>query len=61
MYRLIFRTDQSVPVGYVGLSSVQRGWLQVALNEEISFEPFQLTVSDKNSFAGVIEIEVYFC
>lgn len=53
-----FRIDPSVPVDFVGLSSVQRNWLQLALNEEVYFEPFQLTSTDKNSFAGLLDLEV---
>ena len=53
-----FRIDPSVPLGYIGLSSVQRSWLQLALNEDVDFEPFQLTGSDKNSFSALLDIEV---
>lgn len=54
------RLDPSVPVDFVGLSSVQRSWLQLALNEEVQFEPFQLSSNDRNSFAGRMDLEVLF-
>lgn len=54
------RLDSSVPVDFVGLSSVQRSWLQLALNEEVKFEPFQLSSNDRNSFAGRMDLEVFF-
>lgn len=50
--------DPTVPVDFVGLSVVQRNWLQVAVNEEIQFEPFQLSQNDRNSFAGLMVLEV---
>ena len=53
--------DPTVPVDFVGLSVVQRNWLQVAVNEEIQFESFQLSQSDRNSFAGRIDLEVCVC
>lgn len=53
-----FRLDPSVPVDFVGLSSVQRSWLQLALNEEVQFESFQLSSNDRNSFAGHMDLEV---
>lgn len=52
------RFDPSIPADFVGLSSVQRSWLQLALNEEVQFEPFQLSPSDRNSFAGRMDLEV---
>lgn len=60
IFMLMFpvRLDPSVPVDFVGLSSVQRGWLQLALNEDVQFEPFQLSSNDRNSFAGRIDLEV---
>jgi hypothetical protein len=50
--------DPTVPVDFVGLSVVQRNWLQVAVNEEIKYEPFQLSQNDKNSFAAMMVLEV---
>lgn len=50
--------DPTVPVDFVGLSVVQRNWLQVAVSEEIQFEPFQLSENDRNSFAGLMVLEV---
>ena len=47
-----------MPVDFVGLSVVQRNWLQVAVNEEIQFESFQISQSDRNSFAGRMDLEV---
>lgn len=53
-----FRIDNSVPVDYVGLSSFQRNWLQVALNEDLSFDMFEISSSDKNIFAAKLDLEV---
>ena len=50
--------DPTVPVDFVGLSVVQRNWLQMAVNEEVQFEPFQLSQNDRNSFAGRMDLEV---
>lgn len=50
------RMDATVPSGFVGLSSVQRGWLQVALNEAVSFDVF--TLSFKNAYAASLSLEV---
>lgn len=56
--KLIVRIDQNVPSDFVGLSSVQRGWLQLALNEDVDFETFQLSSNDRNCFAGRFDLEV---
>ncbi len=49
-----FRVDNSVPEGLVGLSNIQRQWLQVSLNESISFKPYHAKSSEaelpKNMF-----------
>ena len=50
--------DSTVPVDFVGLSVVQRNWLQLAVNEEVQFEPFQISQNDRNSFAGRMDLEV---
>lgn len=52
------RIDNSVPVGYVGLSGIQRIWLQVSLNEDISFEFYQPKSSELNSSETFLFIEV---
>ena len=52
------RMDPVVPADFVGLSVVQRNWLQVAVNEEIQFEPFKLSQNSRNSFAGRMDLEV---
>lgn len=57
-FNLIVRIDQNVPSDFVGLSSVQRGWLQLALNEDVDFETFQLSSNDRNCFAGRFDLEV---
>jgi len=57
-FYLTVDADRRVPKGRIGLSGIQRDWLQTRLKETITVEP--LSISRKTHLVGSISLEVDF-